>query len=103
MGLVNNLIRKKKIKALKARNLITNDWSDFVKNYPLITAKLNDNKHEDIKNFTRPSTKIKIYFNSNNVTFYMIGVSGNEEKIPNNVIFNSWDEVTMEELNELLK
>jgi VanZ family protein len=102
MGLVNNYKRNKKIKALKSRNVITSDWSDFLKNYPLVSVKLNSDKEEELKTFIRPSTKIKIYFNSSNITFYLIGVSGKEDKIANNVIFNSWDEVSMEELDEFI-
>jgi hypothetical protein len=103
MGLFDNLKRNKKIKVIKLRNVVTCDWTDFLRNYPLVSAKLNGDKGEELKPFIRPSTKIKVYFNGSNITFYLIGVSGNEEKIPNNVIYNSWDEVSMEELDELLK
>jgi hypothetical protein len=103
MGLVNNFKRIKKIKTIKSRNVIINDWSYFLKNYPLVSAKLSKDKGEELKPLIHPSTKIKIYFTNDNIIFYLIGVSGNEEKIPNNVIYNSWDEVSMEELNELLR
>lgn len=102
MGWFSNYKRKKKIQAIYSKNIIINDWSDFLKNYPLVSEKLSKDKGEELKPFIRPSTKIKIYFNSSNVTFYLIGVSGNEEKIPNNVIYKSWDEVSMEELDELM-
>ena len=103
MGLVNYFKRIKKIKAIKSRNVTINEWSDFLMNYPLVSAKLTNDKGEEIKSLIHPSTKIKIYFNKENITFYLIGVSGNEEKIPNNVIYNSWDEVPMEELDELMR
>jgi hypothetical protein len=103
MGWVSNHKKSKKIKTLKLRNVITSDWPDFLKNYPLVSAKLNNDKGEELKPFIRPSTKIKIYFNSVNITFYLIGVSGKEEKIPENVIYKSWDEVSMEELDELMR
>ena len=102
MGLFNNYKKNKKIKTLKSRSVITNEWSDFLKNYPLISAKLDNEKGVELKPFIRPSTKIKIYFNSANITFYLIGVSDREEKIPNNVIYKSWDEVSMVELDEFL-
>lgn len=101
MGFFTNRKRNKKIKTLKLRNVITCDWPDFLKNYPLVSTKLK-NKGEDLKPFIRPSTKIKLYLNSSNITFYLIGVSGNEEKIPDNVIYDSWDELSEEELDELM-
>lgn len=103
MGMVNNFKRNKKIKAIKARNVIIIEWADFTKNYPLVSTKLSNDKGEDLKALIHPSTKIKIYFNTDSITFYLIGVSGNEEKIPNNVIYNSWDDVSMKELDELVK
>jgi hypothetical protein len=103
MSLFNNFKRNKKIKTIKLRNVITTDWSEFLKNYPLVGTKLYKDKGEELKPFIHPSTKIKIYFNSSNITFYLIGVSGNEEKIPNNVIYETWDEVSMEDLDELMK
>lgn len=102
MGFFNNYKKNKKIKTLKSRNVITCDWVDFLKNYPLVSTKLQKNKGGELKPFIRPSTKIKIYFNSGNITFYLIGVSGNEEKIPGNVIYDSWDEVSTAELDELI-
>lgn len=103
MSLFNNIKRNNKIKAVKSRNIIICDWSDFLKDYPLVSAKLNKDKGEELKHYIHPSTKIKVYFNSTNITFYLIGVTGKEEKIPDNVIFKSWDEVSNEELDELLK
>jgi hypothetical protein len=103
MSLVNNFKRNKIIKTIKNRNVITYGWADFLKDYPLVGTKLMNDKGEELKSFIHPSTKIKIYFNSSNIIFYLIGVSGNEEKIPNNVIYNSWDEVSIEELGELMK
>ena len=103
MSLFNNYKKKKIIKTLKARNVITSNWTDFLKNYPLVSAKINNDKGEELKPFIRPSTKIKIYFNTSNITFYIIGVSDIEEKIPNNVIYKSWDDVVMVELDELIR
>lgn len=103
MGWISNHKRKKKIQAIQTRNVIICDWSDFLRKYPLVSEKLSKDKGEELKPFIRPSTKIKIYFTRSNIIFYLIGVSGNEEKIPNNVIYNSWNEIPMEELEELME
>lgn len=103
MSMFNGIKRNNKIKAVKSRNIIICDWPDFLKNYPLVSARLNKDKGEELKSHIHPSTKIKVYFNATNITFYLIGVTGNEEKIADNVIFKSWDEVPNEELDELLK
>jgi hypothetical protein len=103
VSLFDGLKRNNKIKSVKSRNMIIIDWLDFLKNYPLVSAKLNNDKGKELKPFIHPSTKIKIYFNSSDITFYLIGVGGNEEKIPDNIIYKFWDEVSVEELDELMK